>query len=121
MGRIHTFLLLAALACALAGCGNQPTPEQLRADSEHAEAKGALAHADSRAARAHLFAALTLDDPLNRRARVAEETRMLGDLDAAGARPDSAFFWYARSQAEFRGLADRNGARDITLRVAALH
>ena len=121
MGRIHTFLLLAALTCALAGCGNQPTPEQLRADSELAQARGALAHMDSRAARAHLFAALALDDPLNRRARVAEETRMLGDLDAAGAHADSAFTWYARSQAEFRGLADRNGARDITLRVAALH
>ena len=120
MGRTQSWLLLVA-ACAAAGCGGGPTPEQLRADSELVQAKGALARADSRAARGHLFEALALDDALNRRARVAEEARMLGDIDAAGARPDSAFYWYARSQAEFHGLADRSGARDITLRVAALH
>ena len=120
MGRSHTLLFLLAFALLGSGCGNQPTPEQIRADAELAQAKEALVREDSRAAREHCAGALALDDALNRRARVAEETRMLGDLDAAGARFDSAFGWYARSQAEFRSLADRSGARDITLRVAGL-
>ena len=120
MGRLLTFLTFLAAACAVSGCGRGPTPEQLRADSELAQAQASLAQADSRGGREHLLAALALDDVLNRRARLAEETRLLGDLDAAAASFDSAFSWYARSQAEFRNLADRSGARDITLRVAAL-
>ena len=120
MERSLTFPILLAAACFAAGCGNQPTPEQLRADSELAQAQAAIARADSRTGRDHLFQALALDDALNRRVRVAEETRMLGSLDAASARFDSALYWFGRSQTEFRNHADRNGVRDITLRVAAL-
>ena len=111
---------IAFLALWSPGCSDAPSPEQLRADGEIAAAKEALARSDSRAADGHLHAALGLDEALNRKARVAEEARMLGDIAAAGATFDSAFDWYARALEEFKGLADRSGARDITLRAAAL-
>ena len=111
-------IILVALGCA--GCGNELSPEQMRADSALTAGRTAIVRDDFRAAKEQILAALALDEGLNRRVRVAEETRLLGDIAAAGAYFDSAFSWYGLSLGDFRGLADRSGARDVTLRVAAL-
>ncbi|HMK39482.1 MAG TPA: CHAT domain-containing protein [Bacteroidota bacterium] len=111
-------ITVALLGCT--GCGTEQSPEQLRADSAFTSGNAAILRDDYRAAKEHIFAALALDEGLNRRTRVAEETRLLGDIASAGASFDSALEWYARSSGEFRALADRSGVRDITLRVAAL-
>ena len=92
-----------------------------RADSALTAGTTAVLHDEYRAGKEQILAALALDGGLNRKARVAEETRLLGDIAAAGASFDSAFYWYGLSSGDFRGLADRSGVRDITLRVAALH
>ena len=113
-----SWLVIAALFCA--GCTTQQSPEQMRADSALTAGKDALVHDGYDAGRREILAALALDERLNRRARIAEETRLLGDIEAAGASFDSALSWYALSSSGFRALADRSGARDITLRVAAL-
>ena len=112
--------VVAVLAVAALGCAGEQSPEQRRADSAFAAGKTALVQEDFRAGREQLLAALAFDEGLNRRARVAEETRLLGDIAAAGASFDSAFSWYALSLGEFKALADRSGARDITLRLAGL-
>ena len=106
---------------AWAGCGTEQSPEQLRADSALTSGTTAVLHDEYHAGKEQILAALALDGGLNRKTRIAEETRLLGDIAAAGASFDSAFYWYGLSSGEFRGLADRSGARDITLRVAALH
>ena len=111
-------VIVAASGCA--GCGNEQSPEELRADSALTRGKTAILRDDYHTAKEQVLAALALDGGLNRRPRVAEETRLLGDMAAAGASFDSAFFWYGVSLGDFRGLADRSGARDVTLRVAAL-
>jgi tetratricopeptide (TPR) repeat protein len=111
-------IIVAALACA--GCGNEQSPEQLRADSALTAGKSAIVRDDYRTGREQILAALALDEGLNRRARVAEETSLMGDIAAAGASFDSAFSWYGLSFRDFKGLADRSGARDITLRMAGL-
>ena len=108
----------AALACS--GCGTEQSPEQMRADSALVAGNAAIVRDDYPAARQEILSALRLDTGLNRRARIAEETRLLGDVASAGASFDSAFYWYGESQGGFKGLADRSGVRDITLRVAAL-
>jgi CHAT domain-containing protein/tetratricopeptide (TPR) repeat protein len=115
---VFTTLVIAMLACA--GCGTQQSPEQMHADSALTAGKDAIVQDDYGTGRTKILAALALDERLNRRARIAEETRLLGDIEAAGASFDSAFSWYALSSSGFRALADRSGARDITLRVAAL-
>ena len=111
-------VIVAASGCA--GCGNEQSPEELRADSALTRGKTAILRDDYHTAKEQVLAALALDGGLNRRPRVAEETRLLGDMAAAGASFDSAFFWYGVSLGDFRGLAARSGARDVTLRVAAL-
>ena len=111
-------VVVAALGCA--GCAGEQSPEQRRADSAFTAGKTALLQEDFRSGKERLVAALAFDEGLNRRARVAEETRLLGDIAAAGASFDTAFSWYALSLGEFKSLADRSGARDITLRLAGL-
>ena len=111
-------IILIALGCT--GCGNELSPEQMRSDSALAAGRTAIVRDDYRAAKDQILAALALDEGLNRRVRVAEETRLLGDIAAAGAYFDSAFSWYGLSLGDFKGLADRSGVRDVTLRVAAL-
>jgi tetratricopeptide (TPR) repeat protein len=111
---------LLILALAWTGCGTQESPEQMRADSSLTAGKAALERRDEHAGKELILAALGLDGVLNRRARVAEETRLMGDIAAAGASFDTAFAWYALSLADFKALADRSGARDIVLRIAAL-
>ncbi len=121
----HSLPLLPAAGLILSlgilpGCGTEQSPQQMRADSALTAGKNALVHDDFRTGKDEILSALALDEGLNRRARVAEETRLLGDIAAAGASFDSAFAWYALSSGDFKGLADRSGVRDITLRVAAL-
>ena len=111
---------IIVVALGYSGCGSEQSPEQLRADSALTAGKSAMVRDDYRTAKEQIVAALALDGGLNRRARVAEETRLLGDIAAAGASFDSAFSLYDRSFADFKGLADRSGARDVTLRIAAL-
>ena len=111
-------IIVVALGCP--GCGNERSPEELRADSALVAGKTAILGDDYRSAKQEVLLALALDGGLTRRARVAEETCLLGDIAAAGASFDSAFSWYSVSLGDFRGLADRKGARDVTLRAAAL-
>jgi tetratricopeptide (TPR) repeat protein len=110
--------IVVALGCA--GCSSEQSPEQLHADSALTAGKTSILRASYHAGKEQILTALSLDEGLNRRARVAEETRLLGDIAAAGASFDSAFSWYGLSFGDFKDLADRSGARDITLRVAAL-
>ena len=111
-------LIAGALGCA--GCGSQKSPEELRADSALTAGTAAIARNDLSEGKERILTALPLDEMLNRRTRVAEETRLLGDIESARGSFDSAFSWYGVSSDDFKGLADRNGVRDITLRVAAL-
>ncbi len=111
-------LIAAALGCA--GCSSQKSPEEMRADSALTAGKDAIARNDLNAGKREILAALPVDETLNRRARVAEETRLLGDVESARGSFDSAFSWYGVSSDDFKGLADRSGVRDITLRAAAL-
>ena len=111
-------VIVAALGCA--GCGSERSPEELRADSAFTAGKTAVLRDDYHAAKGQILLALALDGGLNRRLRVAGETLLLGDIEAAGASFDSAFSWYGLSLGDFRGLADRSGARDVTLRIASL-
>ena len=124
MSRYPVLLQIAAgftvLALAGAGCGTEQSPEQLRADSALTAGKSAILRDDYRAGKEQILAALALDEGLNRRTRVAEEARLMGDIASAGASFDSALYWYGLSSGDFRALADRSGVRDITLRVAAL-
>ncbi|HEX7573058.1 MAG TPA: CHAT domain-containing protein [Bacteroidota bacterium] len=118
ISRLVAGVIVVALGCA--GCGNERSPEELRADSALTRGKTAILRDDYGTAKEQILAALALDGGLNRRARVAEETRLLGDIAAASASFDSAFSWYGVSLGDYRGLADRSGARDVTLRVAAV-
>jgi CHAT domain-containing protein/tetratricopeptide (TPR) repeat protein len=110
-----------ALLIVLAGCGNEPTPEQRRADAALAEAKSSLARGGSMAARDQLLTALAVDEAIGRRQNVAEEAAALGSLAAAAASFDSAFGWYERALKEYKEVADRPGARAMTLATARLH
>ena len=125
MSPLPPFLSRAAgITCtviALAGCGNEPTPEQRRADAAFTEASAALTRGDSRAGRRLLSAARSLDLALDRKQRVAEETRMLAELSAAAASFDSALGLYGTALEEYRELADRASVREMALAIAGLH
>lgn len=112
---------VAVLLLAVAGCGNEPTPEQRRADAALAEAKSSLARGGSAAARAQFAAALALDEGLGRRQNVAEAAAALGTLSAAAGAFDTAFSWFDRALKEYKEVADRPGARAMTLAIARLH
>jgi len=111
---------IPVITAVLVGCGNAPSPEERRADAVLANAKAELGRSDNRKAKEDLLGALALDEALNRKARVAEENLLLGDLAAASATDDSALDWYAMSLEQYRALADRNGVRETTLRVASM-
>lgn len=117
--RVVAFLF-ACMPAVFAGCGNEPTPEQLRADAALAQARAAISRGDSRAAKQSLLAALALDQALGRNARAAEEARGLADLSAAAAEFDSAFAWYAMALEEFRNAGDRASVWKTTLAAADL-
>ncbi|HUI64403.1 MAG TPA: hypothetical protein VL126_06160, partial [Bacteroidota bacterium] len=108
------------ITATLFGCGNAPSPEERRADAALANAKAELGRSDIRKAKEGLQHALTLDESLNRKARVAEEAQLLGDIAAASASDDSALDWYAQCLEQYKALADRNGVRETTLRVASM-
>jgi CHAT domain-containing protein len=114
-------ILLGVLITGLAGCGSEPTPEQRRADAALVEAKSSLSKGGSAAAGQQLRTALALDQVLERRSLVAEEAALLGGLSASGAAFDSAFMWYALALKEYKEVADRAGARAMTLAIAQLH
>ncbi|MEW6510466.1 MAG: CHAT domain-containing protein [Bacteroidota bacterium] len=119
---LHTSLLLTSLLTALlSSCSDKPTPEQLRADAAFDEAQSSLERGNSRDGRLALFTALSLDEALGRRQRIADEARMLGDLSAAAGAFDSAFTWYTRAMREYREVADRASARAMTLAIAGMH
>jgi tetratricopeptide (TPR) repeat protein len=103
------------------GCSDEPTPEQLRADAAFEEARSALAGGDSHRGRELLLGALSLEQAYGRKQRLAEEYRMLGDLSATAAEFDSAFEAYALALENYREVADRAGARVMTLSAARLH
>ena len=111
---------IPVITAVLVGCGNAPSPEERRADAVLANAKAELGRSDNRKAKEDLLGALALDEALNRKARVAEENLLLGDLAAASATDDSALDWYAMSLEQYKALADRNGVRETTLRVASM-
>jgi CHAT domain-containing protein/uncharacterized protein HemY len=111
----------AALLIVLAGCGNEPTPEQRRADAALAEAKVSQARGGSAAARRQFGTALALDEALGRRQNIAEAAAALGTLSAAAGAFDSAFTWFDRALKEYREVADRPGARAMMLAIARLH
>jgi len=105
----------------VAGCSEEPSPEQLAADQALAAARNALAKGQYGEGRQKLLRALAFDRQMGRAARVAEEQGMLGDLFASMAEFDSARIFYARATEEYRGLADRNAVRALTIETAALH
>lgn len=111
---------IVIFAAVLSGCGDEPSPEQRHADTVLSNAKAELGRLDYRRAKEDLLSALTLDEGLNRKPKVAEEAQLLGDIAAAAASDDTALIWYARCLEEYKALADRNGVREITLRVASL-
>lgn len=114
-------VLASSLLIVLAGCGNEPTPEQRHADAALAEAKSSLARGGSASARQQFLTALALDEALARKQHVAEETAALGTLSASAGSFDSAFVWYDRALKEYKEVADRPGARSMALAMARLH
>ena len=116
-----TLLLMLALAVVTTGCRNEPSPEQLRADTLLSTAQSLLDRGSYQEAKRILLSVRELDDRLGRVARVAEEEKLLGDILASAAFFDSAFTCYASAGDRYKSLADRPSARRLTLTIAALH
>jgi tetratricopeptide (TPR) repeat protein len=105
----------------LAGCSEEQSPEQLAADQAFAAGRRAWAKGEYTEGRTKLFRALAFDRRLGRAALVAEEQSILGGVYASMAEFDSARIFYSLAMEEYRGLADRNAVRALTIEMAALH
>jgi CHAT domain-containing protein len=118
MQSLPRIILAAGTLALLAGCGNKPTPEQLRADAVLVQARAAAARGEARSARPLLTTAFSLDLALGRAPAMAEEARAMADLYAASADFDSAFTWYALAIEQYRNAGDRASVWKATLAAA---
>jgi tetratricopeptide (TPR) repeat protein len=118
-GAIRYFLLL--LPFVLAGCGREQSPEERQADSTLTVAQSLFQRGAYRSARPLLHAVRFLDTRLNRPKNLAETYRLLAEMSVLSSDFDSAFFFFARSEEQFKALSDRPGARSMMLRIAELH
>lgn len=113
-------ILVSALALSLLSCDKEPSAEELRADQLFARARLTVQERRPGDARPLLLAALELDTRLERKEKTAEESELLGESYQAGARFDSAFFYYDQAYTQFRSLAEKYHARRVRLKTAEL-
>jgi tetratricopeptide (TPR) repeat protein len=105
---------------ALAGCGKEPSPEQLAADQALIDARVALGKGSYEEANRLFHMALALDSRLDRAAPMAEAYKALGAIHAARADYDSAFAFYTGAVEQYHSLADRESVRRMTIDIAGL-
>lgn len=121
MIRLAVMACLAGALLFVAGCGRSSSPEQAAADSTLAAARAALEQGDYEGAQQGFRALLKMEGDLGRVGPQAEAARALAMIAVARAEFDSAFALYGKSRELYRGLADRESARRVTIDVASLH
>ncbi|MDH4070237.1 MAG: hypothetical protein OEV30_07420, partial [Ignavibacteria bacterium] len=113
--------LLPVLALSFASCDRGPTAEEVQADQLLDSAKAMIQEGRLGDARAPLLSALEHDTRLERKERTAVESELIAESYRAGARFDSAFFYYEQAFTQFRSLAEKYDARRVRLKAADLH
>jgi len=109
------------LLLAIAGCGGGHHGERTALDSVLIRTEALIAGGSDSEARAYLRGSYLTTPALWQGPSVPEGLRMLGELYQASAQFDSAFIFYAQSRAEFRNLAQRSRAYEMTMAIGSLH
>lgn len=115
----YTLLLSFVVAFAIAGCSNEPSEQQKRADAVLAQARSSIGRGEVNEGRRQLDEAIKLDKALGRTATIAEELRLLAGVMRSTGRFDSAAMFYDAAIEQFRNVADRASVRRVTLEIAA--
>ncbi len=110
----------AVLAFGLAGCGGGGRGDPAALDSVLIRTETLLTEGRDLEARSYLRGTYLTTPALWRGPSVPEGLRMLGELYHSAALFDSAFYFYDRSREEYRNLAQRSRAYQMTFAIGSL-
>lgn len=114
------FIVSVLLVLAIAGCGGGDRGERTALDSVLIRTETLIAEGRDGEARGYLRDSYLGAPSLWRGPSVPEGLRMLGEMYQSSALFDSAFYFYSRSREEFRNLAKRSRAYEMTSATGSL-